>query len=310
MSEDLQGKTDSEKLANLCSRPYKAQAIWFLNAFWDKFSGEAEKVWGYVRECCKLDLQNREEGSGLDEHLAHRFLEVLNETLTVLILREELRRTGAIAANERPKVVPLIHYLLFRYKTDWHFLVNTKGDNSAELTKAQQLFDATMAAFAESEKKANEARLVEAPFKAAQEEVETAVAEVRAQEDARNNKTEDLQKRSTEGGVVAQNKAKAELAQHLAEDPLPLRKAKITLEAALKKAEKARAPFEAARKAAEDSLEIARQKLAEAEAYLAEVKAKPGNPHGRIWWMERELEERKKFLPTRKGGVSTKEILC
>jgi hypothetical protein len=33
-----------------------------------------------------------------------------------------------------------------------------------------------------------------------------------------------------------EDKAKAELAQHLAEDPLPLRKAKVTLEAALKKA--------------------------------------------------------------------------
>jgi len=125
-----------------------------------------------------------------------------------------------------------------------------------------------------------------------------------SQEDARNKKTAELEKKSNEGGVVSQNKAKAELAQHLAEDPLPLRKAKITLEAAFKKAEKARAPFELARKAADDALENARLKLAEAEAYLKEVKSKPGNPHGRIWWMERQLEERKKYLPARKGGVS------
>src|SRR4051812_3869997 len=85
------------------------------------------------------------------------------------------------------------------------------------------------------------------------------------------------------GGSVSQGRAKAELAQHLgnhprhalstiislcyyfvfvtiAEDPLPLRKAKITLEAALKRAEKARAPFEAATRAAEEA-------LCEAEAY-------------------------------------------
>jgi len=119
-----------------------------------------------------------------------------------------------------------------------------------------------------------------------------------------------LTKKSEEGSTVQQSKAKAELAQHLAEDPLPLRKSKITLEAARKKAEKARAPFEAAtkvaeaaRQAAEDALEQTRTRVAEAEAYLNEVKKKPGTPHGAIWWMERELEEKKKFLPERKGGV-------
>jgi hypothetical protein len=37
------------------------------------------------------------------------------------------------------------------------------------------------------------------------------------QEDARNNKTAELQKNSEEGGLVSRNRAKAELAQHLAE---------------------------------------------------------------------------------------------
>ena len=89
-----------------------------------------------------------------------------------------------------------------------------------------------------------------------------------------------MTRKSSEGSVVQQNKAKAELAQHLAEDPLPLRKAKITLEAARKKAEKARAPFEAATKIAEEALERTRQRVAEAEAYLQEVKSRPGSPHG------------------------------
>jgi len=127
---------------------------------------------------------------------------------------------------------------------------------------------------------------------------------VNAQESAREQRTAELTRKSSEGGVVAQNKAKAELAQHLAEDPLPLRKAKVTLEAALKKAEKARAPFEAATKIAEEALERTRQKVAEAEAYLEEVKKKPGSSHGSIFWMERELFEKKKFLPERKGGIS------
>jgi len=38
---------------------------------------------------------------------------------------------------------------------------------------------------------------------------------------------------------VQRNKAKNELAQHLSSDPLPLRRAKITQEAAVKKADRA-----------------------------------------------------------------------
>lgn len=316
----LTGATDNEKLLSLCSKTYKEQAIWFLNAYWDKYQNEAERIWSWVLKHASLDLQNGANGTGLDELNAHRFLESINETLTVVSMREGLRATGAISASERPKTVPITHFLLFKFKVDWRQLVNTKGDNSAEIAEAQRLLDEVTKAFVESEKQANlaraaenEARIQEAPFKAAQEELEAAVADVKRQEDERNEKTALLQKKSSEGSVVQQNKAKAELAQHLAEDPLPLRKAKITLEAARKKAEKARAPFEAATKAAEAARAKAEAALAEAsnrvdeaEAYLNEVKAKPGSPHGAIWWIERELQEQKKYLPTSKGGVAKK----
>jgi multidrug resistance efflux pump len=75
-------------------------------------------------------------------------------------------------------------------------------------------------------------------------------------------------------------------------------------EAARREAEAARRQAEAQRHAAEESLDAAGQKVAEAEAYLAEVKAKPGSSHGAIWWMEKELEEQKKYLPSSKGGVA------
>jgi len=314
----LAGSTDSEKLASLCSKSYKEQAIWFLNAFWDAYaSKESERVWSYVKKCVDLDLDKRADGNALDEVNAHRFLETMGETMTVVELRDTLRKTGAIAQSDRPKLVPLTHYILFRFKVDWRALVNTKGDNSAEIAEAQRLLEEVSNAFAESDKQAQfarqaeaEARHVEAPFKAAQEEVEAAMADVTAKENEKKRRTEELQKKSEEGSVVQQNKAKAELAQHLAEDPLPLRKAKITLDAARKKAEKARAPFEAATRAAEaarqkaeDALDQTRLRVAEAEAYLAEVKAKPGTPHGAIWWLERELHERKQYLPERKGGI-------
>jgi len=334
----LQGANDNEKLTSLISRNYKDQCTWFLNAFWDTFAAkEAERIWTYVDKCVSLDLEKRAEGNGLDEVRAHKFLESFGETLTVMALREKLRQTGAIAQSDRPKLVPIIHYLLFRYNCDWHVLVNTKGDNSEEIKEAQRLLNQVFELFAAAERQAQvvkeaekhakkeeaAAREQEAPFKAAQEEVDSALADVKSQEDARNQKTELLKKQSEEGGVVQQNKAKNMLAQHLAEDPLPFRKAKVTLEAALKKAEKARAPFEAATKRAvearaqaeaetrkaEDAVDAAQAKVKEAEDYLEEVKRKPGTPHGAIWWIQRELEEQKKYMPERKGGVKKVSVV-
>merc|ERR1712183_204641 len=103
------------------------------------------------------------------------------------------------------------------YENDWHILANaTAGDNSGEVA--------------------------EAPFKKACLELEAARADVAAQEKAYNDKTESLKSASETGGVVSRNRAKVQLDAHLAEDPLPLRKSKLTLEAAQKKADKARAP--------------------------------------------------------------------
>ena len=373
----LPGKNDHEKLQALSGLTYKQQAVWFLNAFWDTqaIQKDAERLWAYVHTCADLDAENHGDGSGLDEVNAHRFLEVYGETLTVRELRTKLRGTGALEENERPKVVPITHYLLFKYNVNWHELVNaSQGDNSAEIAKAQKLLEEVQSAFKEADSthkqaaasfneaqsranaaarseatakeaeaealaKEAEARTQEAPFKAAQEEVEAALAEVHKQESEYNGKIADAEKRSEEGVVVSRNKAKAELEKLGAEDPLPLSRAKITLEAAYKRAEKTRAPFEAATKqaeaaravasaaaadataaktaadrakeaaerdkiAAEAALANARERVAEAEAYLQEIRSKPGSAHGALWWIDRELHEAKKYQPTSKGGIA------
>lgn len=342
----LPGSNDHEKLQELSKLTYKQQAVWFLNGFWDQHQNQGETLWKYVNSCAELDLEHHEEGNGLDEVNAHRFLELFNETLTVRELRSKLRSTGALEESERPKVVPLTHFLLFKYNVDWHKLVNaSQGDNSAEIARAQQLLEEVQAAFRESEArhneakqraaaaakseaeavaKENDARTQEAPFKAAQEEVEAALAEVHKQESEYQGKIADCERRSEEGGVVQRNKAKAELAQLKAEDPLPLSRAKITLEAAQKRAEKTRAPFEAATKAAEAAraaatadreaadkskaqaeaaLAEARRQLKEAEDYLTELKSKPGCAAGALWWIDRELEDAKSYLPESRGGT-------
>eukprot|EP00009_Paramoeba_aestuarina_P003579 CAMPEP_0201508310 /NCGR_PEP_ID=MMETSP0161_2-20130828/1717_1 /ASSEMBLY_ACC=CAM_ASM_000251 /TAXON_ID=180227 /ORGANISM="Neoparamoeba aestuarina, Strain SoJaBio B1-5/56/2" /LENGTH=406 /DNA_ID=CAMNT_0047902941 /DNA_START=107 /DNA_END=1327 /DNA_ORIENTATION=- len=398
---ELEGADDHAKLQSLCKLTYKEQAVWFLNAFWEGglkggsgMESNSEQMWNYVDKASVID-NAKATGNALDELEAHRFLEAFDEAHTVLQMRSQLRKTGALGQNERPKEVPLTHFLLDKYEVDWHKLVNApQGDNSAQIAEAQDKLQAVQDAFdvsakadaeaaaalndarskenaavaaeneavaaenaakareadavaTENEAKAREAeaREAEAPFKAAQEEVEAALAEVKAQEDAYNSKTESLKKASEEGGVVSRNKAKVSLDAHLAEDPLPLRKAKITLEAAQKRADKARAPFqaatevaaaaraeaEAARKAAEsaradatsrrEQAAAARQQaeeakaraeaavaaaqaaVAEAEAFLEELKANPGSGQGALWWIDRELTEKKKYMPVSKGGI-------
>jgi myosin heavy subunit len=308
---------DREKLHQICDLSYKGQAVWWLNAFWAEHQGEAEKLWAYVEKANEIDLEHHDAGSGLDELNAHRLLEIFDETLTVREMRTQLRSVGAIGEKERPKLVPLAHLLLARYKSDWHHFVNAPQGASEELEKAQAKLDACKAAFRESEARAQaaaealrELEAKEAELRAAQAELDAALAEVKAQEDAYNARTEELKRKSEEGGVVSRNRAKNELAQHLAEDPLPLRRAKITAEAAAKRNERAvaaaaeaRVAAAAAKQAADAALEQAIQALNEAEAYIKQVSATAGGGAGALWWIERELHEQRKYLPESRGGI-------
>jgi len=360
---------DHAKLEELGNKDYKAQAVWFLNAFWDSFGqAEAERIWGYAQRLATIDINKKMQGNAVDEFQAHQFLEQCKETLTVLQMREHLRSVGI----EKHKLVPFVHYLIFRYKVDWHVLVNAPQGNPEEIARAQRMLDEVQALLAEAQRRADaakaaereaaareadakrdeaEAKRTEAEAKrseaeavkradesrAAQQELEAALAELHAQEEAYNNKTEDLKRKSEDGSLVQRNKAKNELAQHLGEDPLPLRRAKITQEAAVEKAdratkaaeaaaqaaaearqaaekarraaeqarqaaEQARHAAERAREAAEDAVREAEEKVAEAEAFLEEVKRLASGGKGALWWIDRELHEAKAYMPASKGG--------
>merc|ERR1712232_1405227 len=153
--------SDLDKLHEVCNKTYKEQAVWFLNCFWEDFAEkEAETVWNYVITNSELDLENHEEGCALDEMKAHVFLEKFDETLTVREMRAKLRSTGAIGESERPKNVPLTHYLLYKYNVDWRTLIDEtlQGDNQEEMEKAEALLAEVTAAFKESEARAADAR--------------------------------------------------------------------------------------------------------------------------------------------------------
>eukprot|EP01120_Amphizonella_sp_Union-15-10_P002641 TRINITY_DN12952_c0_g1_i1.p1 TRINITY_DN12952_c0_g1~~TRINITY_DN12952_c0_g1_i1.p1 ORF type:complete len:323 (-),score=118.51 TRINITY_DN12952_c0_g1_i1:172-1140(-) len=312
----------SKKFKDFATRTYAAQAKAFLNAYWKEGSKDAENIWKWSLKFAELDIENGKEGKDLDEFAAHRFLEWLGETKTVKQMREEISKAD-LDFNKR---IAFIEYLLWKYnKKVEEFVQRPQGDSKEiqalqdlltqiqkDLESGQKKAEEAAKGAAEAAKKAQEAEQKESSAKKAEAELKEALDELKKQETAYKTKTELLTKKSEEGGVVAKNKAKAELAQHLAEDPMPLSKAKLTTEAATKKAEKARKEAEEARakaqkaydeadglrKAADAAVDSLQAKFKDAEGKLEEVKEQ-GIGQGNVWWMERELAEAKKYAPTK-----------
>eukprot|EP01121_Diplochlamys_sp_Union-15-3_P018126 TRINITY_DN653_c0_g1_i1.p1 TRINITY_DN653_c0_g1~~TRINITY_DN653_c0_g1_i1.p1 ORF type:complete len:336 (-),score=109.06 TRINITY_DN653_c0_g1_i1:48-1028(-) len=306
------------------SRSYPDQAKAFLNAYWKDHQGDAETLWKWYNKFVQLDTENGKAGKDLDEFNAHRFLEAFGETKTIKELREAIARTD-IDFNKR---MALIEYCLWKFgKKVEDFLKRPQGDSKEiealqelmnsiqrDLLEAQKKAETSAKKAEESEKKAKDSANKEAAAKKAAQELQDALNELKKQEESYKAKTEALKKKSEDEnlGVVARNKAKNELAQHLAEDPLPLSKAKLTTEAATKKAEKTKKEAEEARKVAEEAAKAAKEaakaadaavddlqvKFKEAEDKLEEAKSQ-GVGQGNVWWMERELSEARKFMPTK-----------
>uniref|UniRef100_A0A2R5L0R6 TolA-like protein n=1 Tax=Hirondellea gigas TaxID=1518452 RepID=A0A2R5L0R6_9CRUS len=313
MGSPLDGNNDMERLQTLSSRIYSDQAKFFLNHFWNTFGeNEADNVWNYTQKMEELDEKSGKKGNELGEMIAHRFLEQFGETLTVRQLREVLRDID-IDTNKK---VSLSEYLLFKFKVDWHELVNSVQGDQAQIAQAEKMLEEVQAALALAQEKNSSAKVAEdaafsaeKTFKHAQEEVEATLAELKNQEDTYAAKLADLEARSSSGGIVSRNKAKNEREQLLQEDPLPLTRAKISSEAALRKVEKARAPFKATREAAvlvreeaDAALDAADDAFKKAADFLDEVK-RTSQAKGSVWWLERELQEAKKYLPQSRGGT-------
>jgi chromosome segregation ATPase len=369
--EKMATAVELQGLARVTTLPYPEQAKYFLNAFWQEYGAgeEREACWKFVAGFQKLDNVKGKEGNELDEFWSHKFLETHGDTMTAIQMRNALKEID-MDCNKR---MSFIEYALWKYKqTVKEMLSRPQGDNKEEIDKAQQMLKEVQRLFEESERKAEEARKAlkeaesreseartkeadakskeaeskakeadakarEADAAAAKAELEAALADLNAQQQEYDNTTAELKAKTETGGQVAQNKAKNELAQHLNKPTLGLQRARITQEAAVKKAEKARLAAadarvaatearqaaEKARAAAEDAtrqavaarqrseqakqaadaaVEEARAKVDEAEAFLQYVKSKPGAGQGSIWWMERELHEARAYLPERKGG--------
>ena len=313
---------------DIVTRKYADQAIWFLNGFWEEVKGDAENFWMYAELFAELDEAKKADGNELDEFWSHKFLERIGKTMTVIKMREEFR-TIDVDFNKKMSMTEFLGYTY--HKTIQQIIDAPQGNNQELIDAAQAQVDAAQAAVDEmvaklevATQKANEAKAASdaaeaaaAPYRKAVAENEAALAELQAQEKAFADKKEALEKTKNDMsiGVVKRNKAANELDQLLAEDPLPLQRAKINQGATVRKMEKAAKPFNEASAKAKAAAEAAAAAKAEAEAAVAEAEGKlqaamdalaeakkaGGVACGSIWWMERQIEEKKKYMPGYKG---------
>jgi len=238
----LSGK-DLEFFKRANKVPYYTQAKLFLNAFWpDGVEKDAEQVWqytaGYIRtdlhlKGCKVPNPER-EGTELDEHGFHYFLEKEIHPLTVLEARAKLKEADVSFDGK----VSLIEFLLYFFKKiPKEFVKRAPEDVEGDKNMTPELQKATAA-------------------------LNAAKREIQKIENEKNRLEEEIEKSTG----IKSSKAKAELAQLLARDNTDLNKALITAEAAV-------------RKAGGTGKEC---------------------PPGTLWWMQREIEDMKKYKPQAK----------
>jgi DNA repair exonuclease SbcCD ATPase subunit len=350
------------KFRELTSMKYVDQAKWYLNGFWEQHAQkDAENIWKITQKFIELDTTKKAEGCELDEFLAHKFLESLGETLTVLALRERLRKID-LDCNGK---MALLEYLASKFdKSVQEIIVAPQGSNKEKLDEATQKLQAVQDALEELTKQYAEQKQVEEDLKKAEEEQKKALAEqkqaleeqkaaeekqqkaleeqkkaedavrkseaelraavddLKNQEDSYHNAIKTLETKSNDesASTVAKSKAKAELAQLKQEDPLPLRKAKITQEAALRKVEKERKAAEAATaeleaktreveaktRELEEKTRQTEEKARQTEALARDAEAKTKDVEAAVKDTEDKFREAQEYLEEvkRQGGVA------
>ncbi|KNC51706.1 uncharacterized protein AMSG_07772 [Thecamonas trahens ATCC 50062] len=322
-----------EQFSDLCKKKYSEQAVWFLNGFWNKgMKEEAENVWKFAQKFIELDASNSKDGNEIDEFLSHKFLETLDETMTVLEMRKKLREIDQDANGH----MALLEYLVYRYGFGVDETVNApQGGNQEEIDQAQAKFDelsealtaqvqavaeldaavaeldaavaelktvvaelqeavaATQAAVEELNAAVAELEAAEAKLQAAEDELQAAIDDLHAQEEAYHGAIATAEAKANDDtlGVVKRNRAAAELAQLKAEDPMPLRRAKLTQEASLRKVGKEKKIVAAKREEQEAKRTEQEAKQAEQEAKQAEMEAKQAEQEAKQVEMEAKKAE-------------------
>lgn len=302
------------KFTEKCTMSYADQAKWWLNCFWEEGAQEeAENIFKYYQLISSLDQDKKEAGCQLDQFGAQQFLEKLGETLTGQALRAQ------VDIRKEKHHVSLLEYLIFKYGGSAETLVSKPqggGDMgpkidaaSKSLEEMQESMTKLKTQLEELTVKLEEQKKAEDALAAAEAEQQAALDALRAEKDAHQKKLDDLEKASQDDSLstVKRNKAANEFQQLKSEDPLPVRKAEISQEAALRKVAKQKkiasektAATEAQKLEVEKAEQEGQARVDECVAEIEELKKCGGDTYGTFWWMEREIEEAQKYLPRHK----------
>jgi len=366
---------DKSILVTISKKPYRDQAIWFLNncTQLQNNTASAEMVYKIHQECVKLD-PSKSQGNGLSELQAHLVLEHVQSPITQMELRSFITKLEENDSHDRqynsnPRqdaVVSLVELLIcyFNYKLedtwwgdDTQYQTKSYFLND-DIIKAQTVLQEAKDALQEAMEKRvlaikNETNANMAVDIATQEQEEAerqyqvslqeqklaneakqianeALNRVKEEEDSFYSKVEELKSKALNQslGIVQRNKAKAELAVLQTQDPLPLRKARIENEHAIKQYEKMREKAEISLKMADETqqkawasaqkardakdcamiaateaeyaIPVAQGKLDDCKVLLEDLILKQANAFGTIFYIDRELKEAAKFLPKQK----------
>jgi hypothetical protein len=293
-----------ERFEQLNKKPFRDQAVWFMNGFWvdgpafGENADQRELMWGYVNRMVELHPDG-ENGYELDEFKGHVFLEKSGMTLTVAKMRAVMKEIDL----DFNKKISLSEFLIFHYRVQIADLVD--APQAADPAAAKRIAAARKAvnmAKAQSEaaiQAESESQKAAAAAAAAAETARKALEVLHAQEKAFADKCAALEAKGSDMslGVVKRGRANQELAQLRQTDPLPLNRAKITQAAAVRKLKKAKKKADKTAAAATEARTKAEAAFAKAEGMLqTEIKKASGGGQGELWWMSRELEEAKKFM--------------
>jgi len=202
----------------------------------------------------------------------------------------------------------IIEYCTWKYKKSIKSVEDApQGSNVEAIEKAQKKMDEVSKALDEVIAGIAKLTAEKEELAKAKAELEAAVAALKAEEDAYQAKIAALEGTIAKETGMKQAKAKNELAQLKAEDPLPLRRAKITQEAALRKVQKQEKAVDAALADLTAKQSALEKSLDEVRAELQRAKAAGGGGKGALWFIERRMYEADAYLPTAKQKYNHKQ---
>eukprot|EP01083_Nonionella_stella_P082328 227226_1 len=192
--------TDSQKAAfkDVTDKNYRAQAIFFLNAYWDECEEDAEKIRFYLQLIQDIDEEKGADGTHVKDYSG--FLRKSKSNLTAVTFKTKMRGVDLDYNNQ----LALAEFLIFNYEKQIPEMLSKsdKQEVSPVVQKAQK-----------------------------------AVLDVQAEVAALKAKEADLRAKADGGGVKA-TMAKQQLEAFLADDKTDLSRGIISTKSAVRNAQK------------------------------------------------------------------------